>query len=55
MCGNNGFSCIQLNRTLFLTRRAFDTECWEVETRVVPAGCECMWPKHHLGDILQHH
>ncbi|XP_055690756.1 uncharacterized protein LOC129794143 isoform X2 [Lutzomyia longipalpis] len=55
ICGEVGFSCIQLNRTIFLTRRLFGTDCWESLTRQVPAGCECMWPKHHYGDITSHH
>ncbi|XP_055715191.1 uncharacterized protein LOC129809409 isoform X1 [Phlebotomus papatasi] len=55
ICGDAGFSCIQLNRTIFLTRRLYGTECWESLTRQVPAGCECMWPKHHYGDITSHH
>ena len=49
VCGHHGFSCIQLNRTIFLTRRPYGSDCWEVETRNVPSGCECMWPKHHKG------
>lgn len=55
VCSEAGFSCIQLNRTLFLTRRIRGASCWESETRLIPAGCECMWPKHHLGDIMAHH
>lgn len=55
VCGEAGFSCIQLNRTIFLTRRPYGNECWESETRLVAAGCECMWPKHHFGDITSHH
>ncbi|GAB0092144.1 hypothetical protein DMENIID0001_071170 [Sergentomyia squamirostris] len=55
ICGEVGFSCIQLNRTIFLTRRLAGTDCWESLTRQVPAGCECMWPKHHYGDITSHH
>lgn len=55
VCSEAGFSCIQLNRTLFLTRRVRGMGCWESETRIVPAGCECMWPKHNLGDISAHH
>ncbi|CRK95554.1 CLUMA_CG009019, isoform A [Clunio marinus] len=51
----NAINCIQRNRTIFLTRRAFGTDCWKVETRVIPFGCECMWPKHHKGEILIHH
>lgn len=49
VCGHHGFSCIQLNRTIFLTRRMLGSDCWEVETRVIPSGCECMWPKHRKG------
>ncbi|XP_059613883.1 uncharacterized protein LOC132260005 isoform X2 [Phlebotomus argentipes] len=55
ICGEAGLFCIQLNRTIFLTRRLFGTDCWESLTRQVPAGCECMWPKHHYGDITSHH
>lgn len=55
MCSEAGFSCIQLNGTLFLTRRARGDGCWESETRTIAAGCECMWPKHQLGDIMAHH
>lgn len=55
ICNQAGFTCIQLNRTIFLTRKARGTDCWETDTRVVPAGCECMWPKHVHGDILAHH
>lgn len=55
VCGEAGFSCLQLNRTIFLTRRAHGADCWESETRLVLAGCECMWPKHNLGDIAAHH
>lgn len=51
VCGHHGFSCIQLNRTIFLTRRLKDSDCWEVETRPIFSGCECMWPKHHKGRI----
>ncbi|XP_031627791.1 uncharacterized protein LOC116343717 [Contarinia nasturtii] len=54
VCSEAGFSCIQLNGTIFLTRRARGANCWESETRTVAAGCECMWPKHQLGDIAHH-
>lgn len=49
VCGHHGFSCIQLNRTIFLTKRSVGSDCWEVEARIIPSGCECMWPKHHKG------
>lgn len=55
VCGDVGFNCIQLNRTIFLTRKPAGSDCWESETRLIPAGCECMWPKHHFGDIALHH
>lgn len=48
---------MQLNRTIHLIRRnkSGSNECWESEIRVVPSGCECMWPKHYYGDILAYH
>lgn len=55
VCSEAGFSCIQLNRTVYLTRRAKGSDCWESETRIVPSGCECMWPKHAFGDIITYH
>ncbi|XP_055840353.1 uncharacterized protein LOC129907894 [Episyrphus balteatus] len=55
VCSEAGFTCIQLNRTVYLTRRAKGSECWESETRIVPSGCECMWPKHTFGDIITYH
>ncbi|XP_014102733.3 uncharacterized protein [Bactrocera oleae] len=57
ICSEAGFSCIQLNRTIHLIRRnkASSDECWESEIRIVPSGCECMWPKHDNGDIAAYH
>ncbi|CAD7091788.1 unnamed protein product [Hermetia illucens] len=55
VCGQGGFTCIQLNRTIFLTRKARGSDCWETEARLVAAGCECMWPQHKFGDIAAHH
>ncbi|XP_017483209.1 PREDICTED: uncharacterized protein LOC108372078 [Rhagoletis zephyria] len=57
ICSEAGFSCIQLNRTIHLIRRkkATTDECWESEIRIVPSGCECMWPKHDNGDIAAYH
>lgn len=57
ICSEAGFSCIQLNRTIHLIRRnkASGNECWESEIRIVPSGCECMWPKHDNGDIAAYH
>lgn len=55
VCFEGGFSCIQQNRTIFVSRRSRGSDCWEVESRVIAAGCECMWPKHHFGDIKDQH
>ncbi|XP_023032082.1 uncharacterized protein LOC6643247 [Drosophila willistoni] len=55
ICSATGFSCIQLNRTIHLIRLNEDSGCWESETRTVPSGCECMWPKHSYGDIAFYH
>ncbi|XP_054737725.1 uncharacterized protein LOC129244134 [Anastrepha obliqua] len=57
ICSEAGFSCIQLNRTIHLIRRnkSSNDECWESEIRIVPSGCECMWPKHDNGDIAAYH
>ncbi|XP_017962071.1 GATA zinc finger domain-containing protein 7 isoform X1 [Drosophila navojoa] len=55
ICSTAGFSCIQLNRTIHLIRLNEGSGCWESETRTVPSGCECMWPKHSYGDIATYH
>ncbi|KAH8309408.1 hypothetical protein KR059_009227 [Drosophila kikkawai] len=55
ICSATGFSCIQLNRTIHLIRLNDASGCWESETRTVPSGCECMWPKHSYGDIAAYH
>ncbi|XP_030384962.1 uncharacterized protein LOC115632089 [Scaptodrosophila lebanonensis] len=55
ICSATGFSCIQLNRTIHLIRLDEGSGCWESETRTVPSGCECMWPKHSYGDIASYH
>ncbi|KPU76533.1 uncharacterized protein Dana_GF11687, isoform B [Drosophila ananassae] len=55
ICSATGFSCIQLNRTIHLIRLNEGSGCWESETRTVPSGCECMWPKHSYGDIAFYH
>ncbi|XP_017868528.1 PREDICTED: putative transcriptional regulator cudA, partial [Drosophila arizonae] len=54
ICSAIGLSCIQLNRTIHLIRLNEGSGCWESETRTVPSGCECMWPKHSNGDIAYH-
>ncbi|SPP73585.1 Hypothetical predicted protein [Drosophila guanche] len=55
ICSAIGFACIQLNRTIHLIRLNDASGCWESETRTVPSGCECMWPKHSYGDIGFYH
>ncbi|VVD00955.1 unnamed protein product [Leptidea sinapis] len=54
ICSSLGFSCVQWNKTIHLTRREYTSDCWETMTMVIPAGCECMWPVHRLGDISHH-
>ncbi|XP_068624849.1 uncharacterized protein [Battus philenor] len=54
ICSSLGFSCVQWNKTIHLTRRRYSSDCWETKTLVIPAGCECMWPVHRLGDINLH-
>ncbi|CAG4955464.1 unnamed protein product [Colias eurytheme] len=48
ICSSLGFSCVQWNKTIHLTRRRYSSDCWETLTMVIPAGCECMWPVHKL-------
>ncbi|KAL0902330.1 hypothetical protein ABMA27_000226 [Loxostege sticticalis] len=54
ICSSLGFSCVQWNKTIHLTRRRYSSDCWETRTMVIPAGCECMWPVHRLGDMTLH-
>ncbi|XP_072930261.1 uncharacterized protein [Epargyreus clarus] len=54
ICSSLGFSCVQWNKTIHLTRRRYSSDCWETKTMVIPAGCECMWPVHRLGDMSLH-
>ncbi|XP_049886301.1 uncharacterized protein LOC126380742 [Pectinophora gossypiella] len=54
ICSSLGFSCVQWNKTIHLTRRRYPSDCWETKTLVIPAGCECMWPVHQLGDMTLH-
>ncbi|KAJ0183924.1 hypothetical protein K1T71_000347 [Dendrolimus kikuchii] len=54
ICTSLGLSCVQWNKTIHLTRRRYSSDCWETRTMVIPAGCECMWPVHRLGDIKLH-
>ncbi|CAH0684668.1 unnamed protein product [Chilo suppressalis] len=54
ICTSLGFSCVQWNKTIHLTRRPYNSDCWETKTMVIPAGCECMWPHHRLGDMTLH-
>ncbi|CAK1554851.1 unnamed protein product [Leptosia nina] len=54
ICSSIGFTCVQWNKTIHLTRKRYNSHCWEALTMVIPAGCECMWPAHKLGDITLH-
>ncbi|KAJ2954253.1 hypothetical protein O0L34_g2502 [Tuta absoluta] len=54
ICSSLGFTCVQWNKTIHLTRRRYTSDCWETRTMVIPAGCECMWPFHRLGDMTLH-
>ncbi|KDR21689.1 hypothetical protein L798_03814, partial [Zootermopsis nevadensis] len=39
------FSCVQRTDTVYLTRRRYDTNCWETFTKTVASSCDCMWPE----------
>ena len=54
ICGGAGFACVQRNRTILLLKRTRDN-CYETESRTINSGCECVWPKHTLGDIQDYH
>ncbi|XP_014607890.1 PREDICTED: uncharacterized protein LOC106788810 [Polistes canadensis] len=54
-CAHPGFHCVQRSRTLFLVRRAWDSDCWEPFTKEIAGGCDCMWPVSLLGDIAAHY
>lgn len=54
VCGGAGFACIQRNRTILLLKRT-ENSCYETESRTINSGCECVWPKHSLGDIQDYH
>jgi hypothetical protein len=38
-------SCVQRTDTVYLTRRRYDTNCWETFTKLVKSSCDCMWPE----------
>ncbi|XP_046815288.1 uncharacterized protein LOC124422620 isoform X1 [Vespa crabro] len=54
-CAHPVFHCVQRSRTLFLVRRAWDSDCWEPFTKEIASGCDCMWPVSLLGDITAHY
>ncbi|XP_055609843.1 uncharacterized protein LOC129756837 [Uranotaenia lowii] len=57
-CMETGLSCTQIRQKIFITRRkvaigedAKSANCWEhVRMEEIDAGCECMWPREHIGD-----
>uniref|UniRef100_A0A1B6CY99 Spaetzle domain-containing protein n=2 Tax=Clastoptera arizonana TaxID=38151 RepID=A0A1B6CY99_9HEMI len=55
MCAYPGFSCVQRSQTIYLTRRRFDSNCWESFTQTIASNCECMWPVLSLGEISHHY
>lgn len=54
MCVYPGFSCVQRSQTIYLTRRRYDSNCWEPFTQTIASSCECMWPVSALGEIAHH-
>ncbi|ETN58235.1 hypothetical protein AND_010190 [Anopheles darlingi] len=56
-CTETGLSCTQIRQKIYITRRkntgsdSKAANCWEhVALKEIDAGCECMWPKEHIGD-----
>ncbi|XP_058463751.1 uncharacterized protein LOC131438012 [Malaya genurostris] len=56
-CIETGLSCTQIRQKIYITRRKVASEdtkatnCWEhVRMEEIDAGCECMWPREHIGD-----
>ncbi|XP_067006219.2 uncharacterized protein [Anabrus simplex] len=47
--------CVQVYHELHIARRHINSTCWEPQTVVVKAGCECMWPEHELGSPTDHY
>ncbi|XP_075213689.1 uncharacterized protein LOC142319900 [Lycorma delicatula] len=54
-CVYPGFRCVQRTQTIFLTRRRFNSDCWETFTQVIASSCDCMWPVSTLGEIGHHY
>lgn len=44
MCSEPGFTCVQRTQTVYLTRKRYDSDCWEAAKEVIASGCDCMWP-----------
>ncbi|KAG8267986.1 hypothetical protein J6590_038006 [Homalodisca vitripennis] len=55
VCVYPGFSCVQRSQTIYLTRRRYDSNCWETFTRTIASNCECMWPVQSLGEVAHHY
>lgn len=45
------FSCVQRMDTVYITRRRYDTNCWETFTKTVASSCDCMWPETKYASI----
>ncbi|XP_043665402.1 uncharacterized protein LOC122627862 [Vespula pensylvanica] len=41
-CAHPKFQCVQRTKTLFLSRRLWESNCWEPITIEIPSGCDCM-------------
>ncbi|XP_032670939.1 uncharacterized protein LOC116843954 isoform X2 [Odontomachus brunneus] len=53
-CAYPGFHCVQRSRQLFLSRRRWESECWEPHMMEIKSDCDCMWPAT-LSDIRDHY
>ncbi|XP_020290268.1 uncharacterized protein LOC109857903 isoform X2 [Pseudomyrmex gracilis] len=55
-CVNPGFHCVQKTQTMVFVRRPWTStnNCWELHTKDVASGCDCMWPST-LGNIFDHY
>ncbi|KAJ9601322.1 hypothetical protein L9F63_000544, partial [Diploptera punctata] len=43
------FQCVQRTNTMYLTRRRYDSNCWETFTKTVASACECMLPERRYA------
>ncbi|PSN51928.1 hypothetical protein C0J52_06301 [Blattella germanica] len=43
------FQCVQRTNTIYLTRRRYDSNCWETFTKNIASSCECMLPERRFA------